>query len=252
MRAQQGSALIAVLFILLLISLLGAMAVRQGLTSLNIATNSQVNALLFQSADSVFAKLEEAVNSQPTGNLSNPISFIADTSIDGKELMLCYRPLTEQSFSVSAANSSAVIPDATGNGTTTEGGKGTGYCDLTKDFTSARRAVVTQVAAVVPQDGANDYRPFEFAPKGTDVSNTKIDETKRVRTYVTSILPGLADVDLSTVQSECIENRSNDSLDTVNQSRETMYDCLARYGVPAKTQVQEYQLATVVQQRALN
>lgn len=254
MRAQQGSALIAVMFILLLISILGVLAIRQGLTSLNIATNSQVNALLFQSADIVFAKIEEAVNvnSESAASLTNPITFIAEASIDGKELFMCYRPLIEDQFSMNVNNASTVVPDAAGDGTSTEGGRGTGYCDLTQDFSSARRAVVTQVAAMVPQDGTADFRPFEFAPKRTDPAGTKIDDTKRIRAYVTSMLPGLVDADLSAVQSECIEDRSNDNLDAVNQNRETMYDCLARYGIPAKTQVQEYQLATVVQQRVLN
>jgi Tfp pilus assembly protein PilX len=253
MRAQQGSALIAVMFILLLISLLGALAIRQGLTSLNIATNSQVNALLFQSADSLFAKLEQATNIEGAalGSMQNPIIFAATTAIDGNEIFICHRPLTDAAVAKDSNNATTVDPDEVGNGATSVDGRGTGYCDLTKDFNSARRAVVSQVAVMVPQDGAQDYAPFEFAPRKTDDDGAKIDEVKRIRTYITSMLPSLSDADLSAVQSECIENRSNDNTDTENQGRETLLDCLARYGVPAKTQVQEYQLTTLFQQRVL-
>ena len=41
---QQGSALISVLIILLVITVLGVIAIRQGLTSLNIATSTQAQA----------------------------------------------------------------------------------------------------------------------------------------------------------------------------------------------------------------
>ena len=251
MRAQQGSALIAVMFILLLISLLGAVAIRQGLTSLNIATNSQVNALLFQSADSVFARLEQATSAASSGSLRNPIIFAAYNTIDGQEVFICHRPLTTTTLAYDGNDATTVAPDTVGNGASSLEGRGNGYCDITKDFNSARRAVVTQIALMVPQDGAGDYAPFEFAPLKTDDDGAKIDDVKRIRAYITSMLPSLSDADLSAVQSECIENRSNDNMDTENQGRETLLDCLARYGVPAKTQVQEYQLTTLFQQRVL-
>lgn len=253
MRAQQGSALIAVMFILLLISLLGALAIRQGLTSLNIATNSQVNALLFQSADSLFAKLEQAANTEgaAAGSIKNPMILAATMAVDGSEIFICHRPLIDANVANDANDGTTVAPDAVGNGATSVDGRGTGYCDLTKDFNSARRAVVSQIAVMVPQDSAQDYAPFEFAPRKTDDDGAKIDKVTRIRTYITSILPSLSDADISAVQSECIENRSNDNQDAVNQGRETLLDCLARYGVPAKTQVQEYQLTTLLQQRVL-
>ena len=58
---QRGAALIAVLIILVVITLLGVTAMRMGLTSLTLATNSQVSQLLFQSADMGTASLMKLV-----------------------------------------------------------------------------------------------------------------------------------------------------------------------------------------------
>ena len=45
MRNQNGATLIVVLFLLLTITVLGTLAVRQSVVSLNIATNSQAHQL---------------------------------------------------------------------------------------------------------------------------------------------------------------------------------------------------------------
>lgn len=51
---QRGATLIVVLFLLLAIIVLGTLAVRQSLVSLNIATNSQAQQLLLQNSDAAF------------------------------------------------------------------------------------------------------------------------------------------------------------------------------------------------------
>lgn len=58
-KAQQGLALIVVMVILLVVTILGISAVRMSLTSLSVATNSQIKGLLFQSADAGHLILEE-------------------------------------------------------------------------------------------------------------------------------------------------------------------------------------------------
>ena len=47
MKQQKGATLITVLVILVIVTLLGTIAVKMGIVGLKIATNSQVNALLF-------------------------------------------------------------------------------------------------------------------------------------------------------------------------------------------------------------
>ena len=55
---QAGNTLIFVLVILLLITIIGTWAIRGAITSLNITTNAQAQALLVQNSDAVFFQLE--------------------------------------------------------------------------------------------------------------------------------------------------------------------------------------------------
>jgi len=58
LNMQRGATLKVVLIILILLTLVGTWAIRGSLTSLNIATNAQAQALLQQSSDAVFFSLE--------------------------------------------------------------------------------------------------------------------------------------------------------------------------------------------------
>ena len=58
-KNQRGATLIVVLLILVAIIVLGTLAVRQGLVSLGIATNSQAQQLLLQNSDAAFLMLNE-------------------------------------------------------------------------------------------------------------------------------------------------------------------------------------------------
>lgn len=50
-RQQCGATLIVVLMMLLVITIVGVFAIRVAMTSLNIATNSQIGQLLLQTGD---------------------------------------------------------------------------------------------------------------------------------------------------------------------------------------------------------
>lgn len=250
MRNQRGSTLIAVLIVLLIITVLGVIAIRQGLTSLTLSTNAQVQALLTQSSDVVFDKIQD--DYQTNSSVSNVMSFVTLEGNQGKEWIACYRPTTSNIFYNILTNTTAVVPSvAAGDNTVGVEGGDQGFCDITKDFSSNRNAVITQVAIMIPNDPVEDARPFEYAPRKTDVSNSKIESTKRVRVYSTSIVPSMTTANLTTVQDTCLRNRVSDDMDRVNSAKETITDCLARLGVPANTQVQEYQLTTVISQAAI-
>ena len=49
---QEGATLIVVLILLVIITMIGTLAIRSSLTTLNIATNSQAQQLLVQNSDS--------------------------------------------------------------------------------------------------------------------------------------------------------------------------------------------------------
>ena len=61
-QQQQGAALIVVMILLLAVTIIGTMAVRQGLVSLGVATNSQAQQLLMQNSDAAFFNVEKESN----------------------------------------------------------------------------------------------------------------------------------------------------------------------------------------------
>ena len=58
-NTQMGSTLIVVLFILIVITIIGAMAVKAGWFGLKVATNSQAIQILNQNTDAVFIPIED-------------------------------------------------------------------------------------------------------------------------------------------------------------------------------------------------
>ena len=68
-RQQRGATLIVVLIMLLVITIVGVLAIRVAMTSLNIATNSQIGQLLLQTSDT------------PTNILLNRSSYKNLTSV---------------------------------------------------------------------------------------------------------------------------------------------------------------------------
>lgn len=63
---QEGSTLIVVLIMIVVIAIAGTWAVRSSLTSLNISTNAQAQSLLMQNSDSVFYTLENKTSNALT------------------------------------------------------------------------------------------------------------------------------------------------------------------------------------------
>lgn len=258
-KSQQGSTLISVLLILLVITVLGVMAMRQGLTTLNISTNAQVKQLLVQSSDAAsnnFGRMDLAQMTASDNVIGLAVSdFLA--GVVGQEYVFCFRPESTKSY----ANSldSITIKAGTGDTPAVIGNSGgAGFCDLSVDFGSARKAVVTQVAITVPTDDDVNGKPGDFLPRETNATlgqpNPTV-TTQRIRATSTSMLPAFASSPLSTVQDTCLGNTSgtsagriHDNTDPSLANRETLTDCLARYGVPSNTQVTEFNLVSTLVQ----
>ena len=106
---QKGATLIVVLFVLILMVLIGTLAVKQSLVGLNIATNSQIQSLMRQTADAVFFSLER--DNQDSAIFQKNLSSLglfgmvkSDAFLD-KELVFCYRPKSQkQVFSLQNAS----------------------------------------------------------------------------------------------------------------------------------------------------
>lgn len=258
MRAyQRGATLIVVLVLLLVVTILGTMAVRQSITSLNIATNSQAQALLLQSSDTAFFNIEDA-KALASHLLTNGLfGFVKTDNNKGKELVFCYRPRQHARF-FNLQDASLIYYDS--NGRINNSSFGTsGYCSVTaNDFGSQRSAVITQIAVKVADSTS---QPFQFMQEGTDTETAKIDQQERIVVYSTSVVPGLTQ-DIEEINN-CFKNYTNEAQpqeievddgvdeegnpktknETINVS---VASCLADINAPYSSQVAEYNLMQLV------
>ena len=232
--SQSGVVLIVVLLVLILIIIAGAIAVRQSTTDLRIATADQINKLLFQANDAAFMKVEkeDRILSERRGSVDTLKGYMSAIQREGHEVSFCIRPRSTKLFSIleiSERNEDGGLLNDRKNG----------YCDPNddNDYVSEGR-VITQMTFVQPistdEEGILDREivgtfsnNFEKPENG---GNTTVECTTFVG-YVTSIIPALSDVALSSIGS-CLE-KPRTGTDTVDS-------CLTVLGVPFQTQQQIY------------
>ncbi|CAD9195841.1 hypothetical protein F7P73_03655 [Acinetobacter bohemicus] len=258
-RQQRGATLIVVLMMLLVITIVGVFAIRVAMTSLNIATNSQIGQLLLQTGDTPTNLILNRSNyknlTSITSVVGKAISDQKDPLKHGREYVFCYRPTSALQVNSILDMTVLIPPDATATKATvdtTESNR-SGFCDLESDFGSSREAVVTQVAVKYISESDPDAAPGADLDRGTDASkDSNVQQGKvdgRVRITATAILPHYSRSNLADVQEDCIGNGStagyiNDNTDTGLRTKKTMADCLTEYGIPVNTQIQEIDLKT--------
>ena len=264
--AERGATLIVVMMILVVMTIVGVLGIKVALTSLNISTNSQINQLLSQTADTPLNTLANA-DLSTISDLSGVIGMAVEESRNapGKEFIFCYRPMSDEKFGASLGVTVLIPPARNATAKTrpsVDQGGAEGICNLTTDFGSARRAVVTQVAVKIPTDAlSNELAPGALLGRGTNLSSGTIMpktllEQQRIRVTTTSIMPFYGNTDIETVQEDCLGidgNRPgyiNDNLDTDVVGKYTVAQCLADYGVPVNSQTQEFNLQTMFVEKA--
>lgn len=233
-HSQSGAVLIVVLFVLILIMIVGTIAVRQSTTDLKVATADQVNKLLFQANDAALMKVEkeDRILSERRGNVDTLKGYMSATQREGHEVSFCVRPRSSKLFSIleiSERNKDNKLLSSRKNG----------YCDPNDDddYVSEGR-VMTQMTFVRPiatDDEGILNREIEGTfsdnfEKPENGGNTTIECTTFIG-YVTSVIPALSQVPLSSISS-CLEKPRIGS-DTVDS-------CLTALGVPFQTQQQTY------------
>lgn len=245
---QKGATLIVVLVLLVVVTIVGTLAIRQGITNLAIATNSQAQSLLIQTADNIFFSIE--TDNSVKENLQKNVSalglfgIVKSNAYINKELVFCYRPKERSGLFNLRDSSSVYWSDAT---TIVNNELGiTGFCKIQdKDYSSGRTAVITQVA--LRKGSLNTDTPFKFFPKGTDNSTVQLQEVQPVRIIVTSVIPGAAvsstlPTGVSTFEGaveNCFKNYTNDTVEAY-PANDTVADCFAQLGVPYSRQVMDY------------
>ncbi|WP_111859206.1 PilX N-terminal domain-containing pilus assembly protein [Acinetobacter sp. CFCC 10889] len=253
---QKGMTLITILIILLLVTGIGALAVKYSITSLRIASNSQVRQLLIQSAD---LPLYIIRNKSPVvlRRLDNVVGLVINSNLPDREYVFCYRPQTQKNFAPIDKVVQISPYSTTGAAITTDtmrliSGASSSLCDLNSDFGSARTGVVTQVAVSLITESVGEVEKGEYLPEGTDSSGAahlgaKITGSQRIRVTTTSMLPAYSTASISTVQSQCLSTsqpRLNDN--TEHPTLKTLKDCISGYGIPVVSQTQEFTLANTL------
>lgn len=247
LHRQQGATLIIVLVILLITTIVGVLAIRIAIVSLGVSTNSQVDQLNFQSADTPVYLLTQMDPATLT-NFGNVIGASLRTHEDspGGEYVFCYKP-TSATIKFSQTVDAALIRAGTGNDATKEAGIGNGFCTLDTDFGSNRAAVVTQVAVSIPTDASADA-PGSNLPRGINLTEgaqlpKSMTSTQRVRVISTAMLPAYSPALIATIQANCLSathTKISDNLSSELQDKETLADCLRTNNVPFSVQVQEF------------
>ena len=239
---QSGVVLIVVLFTLILIMIVGAIAVRQGTTDLKVATADQVNKLLFQANDAALMKVEkeDRILSERRDNVDTLKGYMSSTEREGHQVSFCVRPRSTKLFSILEISERNKTNDLLSD-------KNNGYCNPTvsDDYVSEGR-VMTQMTFVRPietEDKGVFYKEVEGTlsndfEKPETGGNVTIECTTFVG-YVTSVIPALSRAPLGDASS----NDTTTIAGCLKQSRTgttTVDSCLADLAVPFQTQQQTY------------
>ena len=237
---QQGSVLIVVLVMLILLTLIGTWAIKGSLTSLNISTNAQAKALLMQNSDSVFYTLENYAKDElklaemRTGD--GIINFVDSAGNNGKELVFCIRGNRVDNFQ-GTRHASVIYWDGKTLKNSDQGKNG--YCQVNRltDFLSGRKAVMTQVA--IRSTATED--DWEHLVEGTNQTE-KTDTIPTITITATSILPNLSSASKTEINN-CLTNYTSFVDDKA--ANKTVTDCLGELGVPYSTQDMQYELRSI-------
>lgn len=252
---QRGATLIVVLFLLLIIMVIGTYAIKIGITSLGISTNAQVNQLLAQSADTPLNKYLNTSDLKTLVSYSTAVGAALDEKQPNREFIFCYKPTINRAFGLNI-DTSVIEAKENGDDAKLVDSGISGFCNIKRDFGSARQAVVTQVAITIPKEKDETKKPGDNLVRGTNLAlgsglPEHLVSQQSIRVTTTSFLPAYANTDIDTVQSNCLSSNKtyiSDNLSESLTSKKTLKECLSDYNIPVVSQVQEFVLASFLQQ----
>jgi len=253
MRRQRGAALIIVMILLVAITVIGTLAVRQGMVSLGVATNSQAQQLLMQNSDAAFFNVEKTDNIIQSLSSSGMFGYIDGATNKDKEIVFCFRGDKPDFFDI---NRASIIEWNAPDGKPKNDSLGTdGYCNAKPQsinfFTSGRKAVMTQVAVKFSTVMNND--PFYGAILGTDDDQVKLERSRPVKVFAVSVMPTLTQADPDKI-NKCFSQKMNEvtvpsgvtpetGLEDIDSANLSVTKCLTKLNVPFVSYATEYVIA---------
>lgn len=245
---QSGAALIVVMIFLVAIVVVGTLAIRQGMVTLNIATNSQAQQLMLQNSDAAFFNVEIEENIIKSLGTNGMFGYISGAANKDNELVFCYRGTDTEFFDLNTASMMIWQPGQTAPTNSQLGLEG--YCSTTASgnfYTSGRHAVMTQVAVKFSSQAGN--APFAGYTTGSDEKVIKFENSKPVKVFAVSVMPSFSSATNAEI-NECFQNRMNEvsipngtSVPSGAVSRQSVTECLTSINVPFSSYVSEYVIA---------
>lgn len=218
---EQGATLIVVLLFLILITLAGAIAVRQSNTDLKLATSDQINTVLLQSSDSANQKLEMMVNSSPTSTAYKDVvssagvfgHFILDDNNKDHEFIYCFNPRTIKYLTKFATVKTPPTagPPATAGGYWNSLNNGVCNYNTAGDYTSARQTVMTQMSVSITPPDPNAER-FSHVVLGKEIEDRTSKKFK-------------------------FDIRASSALPAYSEPKDSVGSCFAKTSIKANTEV---------------
>lgn len=184
-QAQRGATLIVVLMILLMITIIGTLAIRQSISSLKLVSNHQIQTLLAQNADAALMYFQDPNAQQNLASANGVVGFFKNENNQDAELVFCFSGA--DSFALSKAgyrlNSQSFNINSSGAGACNE---------TSAKISSGRKQVVTQVYI---KRQLTPTQPFADLSRGTEATGAKTENNIRLRVYVVSVMQGLLTAD---------------------------------------------------------
>jgi Tfp pilus assembly protein PilX len=212
-RRQRGVALIVTLFILVIVTFIGLIAMRSGMQQVAMSTNSQVAVVLFQNADAGTTSVESTINSDMTyaNGPKGPITLIKDNP--GMAVVGCF------------TKTGLKLADSVGTPRT---------CDLDQatEFVSGRGVVVVQVAVQTPVDSSGKAQSIRAT--GSDDAVLPGGNGALVAVYSTSVMPNYGSATKSQIET-CLGKPQE-----ATGTDPTVTSCLVASNASFQTVVQEF------------
>ena len=251
MKNNQGHTLLMVMLVLLMVMIIGTLAIRQSLVSLNVATNGQAQQLLLQNSDSAHFKFEEKVRKDPQLlDANGMLGLVTGDRYRGDEMLFCYKGTQKDFFDLlhfgtfSLKGEDLQFADSSTtpsfiSSLSTQAQQGVCQLDRENDFTSGRKVVMTQISVISPEETiVNNDMPFAGQTRGTDSASSKLMPDSKIIINAVSLMPTLSRASTSQI-NQCLNNSSV----YLENSQKSLTTCLTNLNVPFATYTTEYMLS---------